>query len=205
MSSSISPEETALILIGFQNDYFAPNGILRDVIEASSKVTKLLENTEQLIGAIADLPMPIIATPIIFAENYSELDNEPVGILRTIKEVGAFQAGKTGSETIPELLKFGDRIVYIQGKHGLNAFSNTELEHYLKAKNIKNIAIAGTVTSICVDSTARCATELGFNTIVLSDCTSSRTIFEQEFYCRHIFPIYSTVLDHTSFIASLRA
>lgn len=195
---------TALILIGFQNDYFSSDGILRTVIEESGKVTNILANTIDLISKLSETVMPIVATPIMFTENYQELDDEPVGILRTIKEMGAFQTGKPGSQTIPELLQFDDRIDYIAGKHGLNAFSNTELEIYLRARNIKNLLIAGTVTSICIDSTARCAAELGFNVMVLSDCTSSRTIFEQEFYCKNIFPIYAKVLDHNKLIFLMR-
>ena len=34
--------------------------------------------------------MPVISAPIIFTEDYSEL-KEPVGILKTIVEVGAFK------------------------------------------------------------------------------------------------------------------
>ena len=192
---------TALILIGFQNDYFSPNGILRSVIEESGKVTNILTNTISLISSLTDTCVPIVATPIMFTENYEELEEDPVGILKTIKEVSAFQTNREGSKTIPELLQFGDRIDYITGKHGLNAFSNTELENYLKARAIKNVIIAGTVTSICIDSTGRCAAELGFNVTILSDCTSSRTIFEQEFYCKNIFPIYANVLDHQKLIS----
>jgi nicotinamidase-related amidase len=34
----MTSEKTALILIGYQNDYFAPDGILHAVIEESSRV-----------------------------------------------------------------------------------------------------------------------------------------------------------------------
>ena len=36
---------TAIILIGYQNDYFAEDGILTSVIEESAKTNKCLENT----------------------------------------------------------------------------------------------------------------------------------------------------------------
>lgn len=187
---------TALILIGYQNDYFSHDGILRGVVEESSAVTNILENTVNLVTQLSGTTVPIVATPIVFTEDYQELDEDPVGILKVIKEVGAFKAGSKGSETIPELVQFGSRIDQIPGKHGLNAFSNTELQAYLEARNVSNLVLAGTVTSICIDSTARSAYERGFRVYVLSDCTSARTNFEQEFYCRNIFPIYCEVLDH---------
>ena len=45
----MNSQSTALLLIGFQNDYFAPDGILHSVIEESSKATKAVENTVQLL------------------------------------------------------------------------------------------------------------------------------------------------------------
>ena len=37
--------ETALILIGFQNDYFGQDGILTAVVEESAKTNDVLANT----------------------------------------------------------------------------------------------------------------------------------------------------------------
>lgn len=188
----MKPQKTALVLIGFQNDYFSKDGILRRVVEESSKVTGILTNTINLIKELEDVL--IIATPIIFSENYSELI-KPVGILKTIKEVGAFKKDSIGSQTISELTQFKDKIIEIPGKQGLNAFINTTLEAVLKENNITNVAFAGTVCSVCIDSTGRSAFEKGFNVTMLSDCISGRTVFEQTFYCEDIFPLYANVVN----------
>jgi nicotinamidase-related amidase len=126
-----------------------------------------------------------------------------VGILKTIKEVGAFKAGTKGSETIPELQRFGDRIIEIPGKRGLNAFSNTDLDRLLRDRGITDVVLAGTVTSICIDSTGRSAHERGFKVYILSDCTSARTNFEQDFYCEQIFPLYADVINHWELLKRL--
>jgi nicotinamidase-related amidase len=197
------PDNVALILIGYQNDYFAPDGVLHDVIEASSKVTNILANTIALITSLCSTPVLMVSTPIFFTPNYSELV-EPVGILQTIKALGAFQQGNYGSETIPELRQFGDRIIEVPGKRGLNAFSNTDLDAILRQRGITEIVLAGTVTSICIDTTGRSAYELGYKVTVLSDCTSSRTVFEQEFYCNDIFPLYANVVTSNQLLISLQ-
>jgi nicotinamidase-related amidase len=186
--------KTALILIGFQNDYFAKDGILHAVVEESSRVSGVLNNTLDLLERAGRAFGLVLSTPIVFTENYEEL-TEPVGILKTIKEVGAFRAGTRGSETIDELKPYSDLITKVPGKRGLNAFSNTELENLLRARDIEHIVLAGTVTSICIDSTARHAAECGFKVTVLSNCTSGRTIFEQNFYCENVFPLYAKVRD----------
>ena len=192
---------TALILIGYQNDYFSPDGILHGVIEEVERVNHVLENTLQLVRRLSDTEALIVTTPIIFTEDYSEL-KDPAGILKVIKEMKAFCSNSKGAETIPEFGEFGDRIKEIPGKRGLNAFSNTQLDELLLASNIKDIVFAGAVTSVCIDSSARAAFERDFRVSILSDCTTGRTIFEQDFYCKEIFPIYADVLDHKELIDS---
>lgn len=194
--------QTAVILIGYQNDYFASTGLLHGVIEDSARVTGTLENTVDLIDRLRPTPVLMVSTPIAFTGDYGELV-EPVGILKTIKELGAFKMGTTGAETISEITHFGDRIIEVPGKRGLNAFSNTDLEDVLGQYGIKNVAIAGAVTSICVDSTGRAASERGYSVVILSDCTVGRTVFEQEFYCKSILPLYAEVTNHMDFVEHL--
>ncbi len=128
----------------------------------------------------------------------------PVGVLKTIKEQGAFQHGTWGAKTIPELQAFGERIREVRGKRGLNAFSDTELDTLLRRHRIENLVIAGVLTSICIDSTGRTAAEHDYRTIILSDCTFGRTAFEQNFYCEKVFPIYSEVMEHRQLLESMR-
>ena len=196
-------KQTALVLIGYQNDYFAPDGILHAFIEESSSVTGTLANTVDLIEHLKDTPVLIVSTPIAFTADYNELV-EPVGILQTIKEKGAFQAGSKGSETIHEIHQFGDRIIEVPGKRGLNAFSNTQLDEIFKEHGITDVIMAGVVVSICIDSTSRAAVENGYKVSVLSDCSSGRTVFEHEFYCSNIFPIYAEVIDHHQLLKALK-
>jgi nicotinamidase-related amidase len=196
------PDRTALILIGYQNDYFATDGILHSVVEESARVTNILENTVALLQKLINTSVLLIATPIFFTSDYEELV-EPVGILKTIKEKGAFQVNTPGGETIRELQQLGEHILEVPGKRGLNAFSNTDLHNILQAHQITDIVLAGTVTSICIDSTGRSAYELGYKVSILSDCTSARTNFEQNFYCEEIFPLYAQVLTSLELVKHL--
>lgn len=193
-------EKTALILIGFQKDYFSSEGILHDVIKSSSE--SVLSNTIEIIRSLQPTPALIISTPILFTPDYSELI-EPVGILKTIRDAGAFKQGSPGSETIDQLSAFVDRIQVVEGKRGLNAFHDTRLEELLKKHVIKHVVLAGVVTSICIDSTARSAFEAGFQVTILSDCTCGRTDYEQDFYCKEIFPLYANVIDSKQFLGSI--
>jgi nicotinamidase-related amidase len=198
----MDPKSTALILVGYQNDYFAKDGILRGVVEEPNRVDSVLASSLAFIGKAAKTPMTIISTPIVLEPDYRALANA-VGILDKIKDSGAFKAGTPGADTIPELLAFGDRIMYVTGKVGFNAFSNTTLDAVLKERGIKDVLVAGMITSLCIDSTGRAAYERGYSVTVLSDCTSARTPAEQDFFCSTIFPLYGAVARSSDLAAEL--
>jgi nicotinamidase-related amidase len=198
----MNPSTTALILVGYQNDYFAPGGILRGVVEEPDRVDRVLANTLAFIRAVAATPTTLVSTPIVLTPDYRALAHS-VGILGTIKQSGAFQEGSAGADTIPELQAFGDRILYVQGKVGFNAFSSTALDQVLRERGIHDVLVAGMVTSLCIDSTGRAAYERGYAVTVLSDCTSARTPQEQDFFCRTIFPLYGRAAASTQILEEL--
>jgi len=202
MHPIIEEHKTAIILIGYQNDYFSPDGSLYQVIEDPLTVTAVIENTIQLLSNCVASSLLVITTPIFFTTNYEELI-EPVGILKKIKELNAFQIGDPGSESIKELRPFQDRILEVPGKRGFNAFINTNLDQILREKGIENIVLAGAITSICIDSTGRSAHEKGYRVIMLSDCTLARTKFEQEFYCNNVFSLYAEEMTYRELLRCL--
>lgn len=195
--------KTAVILIGYQNDYFAKDGVLHSVIEESLNANNVLMNTVHFLTQLQNSDVIVISTPICFVNNYEELSN-PVGILKVVKEVGAFKEGSLGAETIPEIKAFGDKVIEITGKKGLDAFSNTALDELLCKHGIKNVVIAGVISSVCIDSTGRSAHAKGYNVSILSDCTAGRASYEQAFYCDEIFPIYANVTDSHSMLSRLK-
>lgn len=194
--------QTALVLVGYQNDYFAQDGILRGVVEEPGRVDEVLRSTLALIEALRGTPATIVSTPIVLTADYRAMA-DPVGILSTIKQSGAFQAGTPGAATIPELLALGDRIDYVEGKVGFNAFADTRLHDLLVSRGIRNVLVCGMVTSLCIDSTGRAAYERGYTVTIVSDCTSGRSHTEHDFYCRNIFPLYGRAADSHTLIGEL--
>jgi nicotinamidase-related amidase len=195
---------TALLLIGYQGDYFSPGGALHEVIEEPSRLTGTLQNTVDLIERLRSTPTLMVTTPIVFSPDYHELHNE-VGILRAIKDTKAFRAGSPGAAIVPELAQFGDRLIEVPGKQSLNAFANTQLADLLRARSIRNVVVCGVVASLCIDSTSRAAYERGYDVTIVSNCISGRTLVEQRFYVSEIYPLYSTVLTSEQLLKELGA
>jgi nicotinamidase-related amidase len=60
------------------------------------------------------------------------------------------------------------------------AFGSTGLDIILRNMDIKNLVIAGIVTNLCVEMTARSAVELGYNTILVEDaCAAHRAVIHE--------------------------
>lgn len=193
---------TALLLIGFQNDYFAADGVLHGALEDSGQVSRAAAASTQLIQALYNTKATIIETPIRFTADYSELV-EPIGILQVIMKNSAFTADSYGAQTIDEIAQFGDRIITLAGKRGLNCFSNTDVDKVLKQNNIEDVIIAGAVTSLCIDTAGREAADLGYRVHILRDCTAARTAFEHNYYSDEIMPLYAHVCDSSDIFEML--
>jgi nicotinamidase-related amidase len=57
-----------------------------------------------------------------------------------------------------------------------NAFVGTDLEAQLKGRGIENVILAGFMTHMCIDSTARGAFNLGFKPTVVDAATATRDL-----------------------------
>jgi len=194
--------KTALLLIGFQNDYFSKDGVLNGAFEDPQALENVIVKTTELLNAVADTEILVVETPVKFTANYQELD-EPVGILKAIKDAGALIKDTYGSATIERIKATTPQIISLPGKRGLNCFSNTTIDNLFKEHNIDHVMIAGAITSLCIDTAGREALDLGYKVSILSDCILSRTQFEQRYYLEEIMPLYSTVLSSDQVIQSL--
>ncbi len=195
-------QDTALLLVGYQNDYFSPKGVLHHALESPEQVASTLANTLHLVEKLVPTPTLIVTTPIVFTPDYSEL-KEPVGILKVIRDTGAFRSGSPGSETVPGLASFGSRVIEIPGKRGLNAFSNTQLDEVFREHSIRNVVLCGVVASLCIDSSGRAAHERNYRVWFVSDCISGRTLTEQRFYISEIYPLYGQVITSAELLESI--
>ena len=82
--------------------------------------------------------------------------------------------GRSGSICDEVKPKAGEAIIV---KNYPNSFEKTDLEAKLKAKGAKNLILVGFMTHCCINSTARCAFNMGYNSVtVIGDCTATRDL-----------------------------
>ena len=90
------------------------------------------------------------------------------GHMRTYDDI---QGPLDCAAVVDELAPFsGDLVV---DKFGYGSFHGTALDEHLRTRGIRSLVVAGTVTQICVEETAREAFHHGYRTTVVADAVSS--------------------------------
>ena len=198
----MKPENTALLLIEYQNDFVSEGGAQHGAVADVMAKTDMLENSLQVIDAARRLGAAILHAPICFAEGYPEISSAPYGILAAIVASNAFSKGSWGAEIAPQFTPVGSDIV-LEGKRGLDCFASTNIDFILRQRGITHLAIAGFLTNCCVESTMRSAYERGYQVLTLKDCTATTGMAEQEAAVSQNFPMFSRPVAHTTFLTEL--
>jgi nicotinamidase-related amidase len=195
--------ETAIVLIEFQNDFTSEGGIFHAGVKGVMDETNMLANTEALVKKAREEGVQLIHIPISFTENYSELTSTPYGILKGIVDNDAFQKTTWGVQIVDSLAPQKEDII-VEGKRGLCGFHSTNLDFILRSKGIKNIAIGGFLTNCCVESTMRTAYENGYNVVTLNDCCAGLSIEEHNNAIANDFPMFSQPMSSNDFMDVVR-
>ncbi|MCE5333335.1 MAG: cysteine hydrolase [Desulfobacteraceae bacterium] len=144
--------KTALLLIDIQNDYF-PGGKmeLSGSVEAGRRARRLL-------SSFRERQMPVIH------------------IRHTSLRPGAFffLPGTVGAEIHESLLP--DPAEIVVDKNYPNSFRDTPLLDLLSKNDIEHLVLAGMMTHMCVDATARAAFDLGFSITLIHDACATRDL-----------------------------
>jgi nicotinamidase-related amidase len=165
---------TALLNIDIQKDYF-PGGKypLVNPLEAAKKAYLLLQCFREHGGHHVHI---------------QHISREP--------DATFFLSGDRGTDIHDSVAHFeGEPIVY---KHEPNSFLNTKLLELLKGWEIERVVICGMMTHMCVDATARAASDLGFQVILAEDACATRdlTYADTTIPAEHV---------HKAFLAALKS
>lgn len=92
---------------------------------------------------------------------------------------------------------------HVVTKHALGAFTNTDLERYLKEHKVTQVVFSGWATSIGVESTARQAFDQGFNVLIAVDAITDIDEGAHTNSLTKIFPLIGEMSTTQEIIDSL--
>lgn len=138
----------ALLVIDVQNEYFT--GAL-PITYPEGHLERILEAMDAAIAK---------KVPVIVVQHHFPDAEKPF-----------FQKGTPGWELHPEVAKRPCDLMIEKTLPG--SFTGTELDAWLREQNIDTVTIAGYMTQMCCDTTARQAVHRGFTVEFLSDATGT--------------------------------
>src|SRR6476619_5835534 len=200
---AIDPSTTAVILIEYQNDFTSEGGVLHGAVEEVMNKTGMLDNFKRVADAARAAGATVMHAPITFASGYGEISSHPYGILKGVVDGNAFVKDSWGAAIIDELAP-ADGDIVIEGKRGLDTFASTNLDFILRSKGIKTLVLGGFLTNCCVESTMRSGYENGYQVITLSDCVAATSVEEHDNAIAYDYPMFSTPMTATEFVADLQ-
>ena len=156
----LNRDRSALLVIDMQKFFLDP---------ASPSYTcggpAILPNLKIVLGAFRQA-----GRPVIFTRHVHHPDRLDAGIMEWWWE-GMCLEGSPESEIHPDVSPQRDEKVIF--KHRYSAFYNTDLETVLRCLKIEDLVIAGIMTNMCCESTARDAYYRDYRVFFPADATGS--------------------------------
>ena len=142
-------KNSALIMVDCQNTY------RRGVMQLTNVEPAIIE-AQKLLQMARDLKVPVIHI------QHDAGVGTPYDVTAEIGAISAEVAPKNGEADVV--------------KNYPNSFWHTNLEAQLKALGIENVVLAGFMTHVCINSTARGAFNLGFKPTVVASACATRSL-----------------------------
>lgn len=194
----LDPARTALLVIDMQND-FVRDGHPMLVPEAQNRVAAM----QHLVDGCRDVGVPVIYTRHILLDSFNVSPLECAYNPRLLHE--GMRQGSRGAEIISELEPLPHDVVI--DKHRYDAFHNTRLETVLRTvrglHGVDTVIIAGTVTEVCCETTARSAYSRDYKVAFASDATAALSPRAQEATEANISSFFGRVLTAADILTEL--
>lgn len=201
VATSLKANETAILLVDFQANFVSPDGAWYRKFSEHYAKTRMLERTVELVDKARAKGVLIVHITEGYTQNYRELDpTNPGGFHRGQIGRGAWKIGsKEAAYYTPLMASSGDRDLFLPPRIQASGFGGTGLNEILRAKGIKNVAVAGFTSDVCVYATVLAAYDLGFHVYALREAMVGffDTIADQ--MVSSIYPMWSQVLDNGEF------
>ncbi len=205
LAKELNPAQTALILIDFQYPFTSPDGANHRAVKKELDEKHLLDRTVELVKKARSLGVLVVHVTEGYTSNYREVDaTNPGGFHRGQILRQAWKAGtKETSYYQPLMPGESDKDLFPAPRNQISAFGGTGLNEILRSKGIKNVAVGGFTTDVCVYATVTSAFDLGYHVYALRDAMAGYFPEQSEMMLKNTYPMWSKVISNDDWLAML--
>jgi ureidoacrylate peracid hydrolase len=198
--ADLDPARTALVVVDMQNGFMVEgvaHALCRTAVEVVPNVNRLAAAVRRTGGRVVWIRNTYDPTWLTMQAN--------VRAEKVAKRIESMTEGSVGHQLYPELdIKPGDTIVQ---KYRFSAFlpESSDLAVRLRAGGYDTVLIAGTVTNVCCESSARDAMMMSFKTVMVSDANAANSDEEHNASLVNFYVTFGDVMDTAYLIERLEA
>ena len=162
-----------LLALHYQNENCHVDGKIKVGIKQDADWRyETLDAAKRLFAAVRKANIAIVHVRLAVRPDHQDVIPNNF-IFRQWVELGAWAEGSWGVDFIEGLGPLDREYVITHTRN--NAFYNSQLSDLMSLLKPKRIAVAGVSTAYVVESTVRHASDVGYDTIVVSDACSTAT------------------------------
>ena len=183
---ALSAAHTALLVIDMQRDFLDPRGYAASAGVDVARLRATIGPVQHLLAAARGNGVRVIFTR---EGHRPDLSDCPLAKLQRSRAAGAeigsmgpmgrlLVRGAVGHDLVDDMQLQASEVVI--DKPGYSAFHQTDLDQILRAAAVTTLLVCGVTTEVCVHSTVRAATDLGYHCITAADaCAASEAHLQQ--------------------------
>jgi nicotinamidase-related amidase len=205
LAKTLKPAETALILVDYQYPFTNPAGGNYRPVKDQIENGHILDKTVDLVKKARQLGVWVIHVTEGYSDDFREIDaTNPGGFHRAQILRQAWKAGTPEAAYYPPLVPGpNDKDLFLPPRIQTSAFGGTGLDQILRSRGIKNIAVAGFTSEVCVYATVTSGYDLGYHVYALKDVMAAYRPELVDLMIKNTYPMWSKVIGNDDFVAML--
>ncbi len=188
---SLDKGSTAVLMMDYQNEILDSLGAVAQ---------RVLDNAAAVLGKARQAGLPVIHVVVRFRDGYPEISARNK-LFSALKAANRLREGTSGADIHVRVAPApGEPVVT---KRRVGAFSTTDLDTLLRAKDVRTLVLLGVVTSGVVLSTVRWAADMDYALVVVGDACADRKEEVHRMLLDNVFPAQASVVTANELAAAL--
>jgi ureidoacrylate peracid hydrolase len=199
----LAPAKTALVVVDMQNAFML-SGIAHALCETAQDIVPNINRLARAFRATGGTVVWIKTTwkeqSLADWSNYYEL----TGPRGSAERVAALTKGSKGHELWTDLEVLPEDVTVEKQRFSAFIQGSSNLAQVLRERGIDTIAVTGTVTNVCCESTARDGMMLNFRTIMVTDGNAAVTDEDHNASLSAFYLTFGDIMSTDMLISCLR-